>query len=101
MSASDPSPDTVTEAEKQIAKKEARRLKARQEQHHRIWFGLGMFGVIGWSIAVPTVLGAAAGMWIDARYSGDRSWTLMLMLTGLLVGCINVWRWLKQNSEEQ
>lgn len=86
-------------AEDLIARKEQRRLKAQQETRHRIWFGLGTFGVIGWSVAIPTVLGALVGMYIDARDQGRRSWTLMLMLSGLLMGCVNVWRWLKQNSE--
>ena len=30
------------------------------------WFGLGMMGLIGWSVAIPTLLGAALGLWLDA-----------------------------------
>jgi ATP synthase protein I len=35
-----------------------------------VWFGLGMMGLIGWSVAVPTLLGAALGIWLDNRYPG-------------------------------
>ena len=84
---------------KTIGRKEERRIRSRREQHHRVWFGLGMFGLVGWSVAVPTLLGAAIGLWIDARLGGQRSWTLMLMLMGLFVGCLTAWRWLRDESE--
>ena len=37
-----------------IGAKEARKLKARREAHHSLWFGMGMFGVVGWSGAPPS-----------------------------------------------
>lgn len=52
-----------------------------------------MYGMVGWSIAIPTVLGVAAGVWVDNRWPGRFSWTLMLMIGGLLVGCWNAWYW--------
>lgn len=83
----------------EIGRKEVRRLKARQDQHHRVWFGLGMFGLVGWSVAIPTLAGAAVGIWLDARFDSQRSWTLMLLLLGLFGGCLNAWRWLRDESE--
>lgn len=88
--------ETVQE---QIGRKEARRLKAKSQSHQHVWFGLGMFGLIGWSVAIPTLLGAGIGMWIDARWHGRQSWTLMLMFGGLFIGCLNAWRWLRDESE--
>ena len=85
--------------ENQIGRKEDRRLKARKEQHHRVWFGLGMFGLVGWSVAIPTLLGAAAGIWLDDHFESRQSWTLTLLLLGLVGGCLNAWRWLKDESE--
>jgi predicted F0F1-ATPase subunit len=35
-----------------------------------VWFGLGMMGLIGWSVVVPTLLGAALGIWLDAHHPG-------------------------------
>ncbi|MEO1979804.1 MAG: hypothetical protein ABGZ24_04760, partial [Fuerstiella sp.] len=42
-----------------IGRKEDRRLRAKIEQHQRVWFGLGMFGLVGWSVTMPTIVGAA------------------------------------------
>lgn len=58
-----------------------------------VWSGLGMMGVIGWSVVLPTLLGAAAGLWLDKHYPGGRSWTLALLIAGLVLGCFNAWRW--------
>lgn len=82
-----------------IAKKEARKLRARRRAHPHVWFGLGMFGLVGWSVAIPTLLGAALGIWLDARWEGRQSWTLMLLFGGLILGCLNAWRWLRDESE--
>lgn len=90
---------TETAVQNQIGRKEVRRMKAKQDQHHRVWFGLGMFGLVGWSVAIPTLVGAAIGIWLDARLDSHRSWTLMLLLLGLFGGCFNAWRWLRDESK--
>ena len=43
-----------------------------------------MSGLIGWSVAVPTLLGAMLGLWLDRRHPGAHSWTLMLLVVGLV-----------------
>jgi ATP synthase protein I len=63
-----------------------------------IWFGLGTFGVIGWSVAVPALVGLFAGIWLDRNVRAPFSWTLMLFMGGLLLGCYNAWRWLYYES---
>lgn len=100
-----PPPDRDTEQQRlseQIGGKEARKLKARREPTS-IWFGLGMFGIIGWSVAIPTLLGILIGIWIDTTWPGRFSWTLMLLLGGVILGCWNAWRWIagEQQSIEQ
>ena len=77
----------------QVGGKAARKLKARRDGTDGVWFGLGMMGLIGWSVAVPTVLGAALGLWLDKKYPGAHSWTLALLVAGLVTGCLNAWRW--------
>lgn len=52
-----------------------------------------MYGLVGWSVVMPTLLGVAAGLWVDSRWPSRFSWTLMLMLGGLLLGCWNAWYW--------
>ncbi len=77
----------------QVGAKAARKIKARSDGTAGVWFGLGMMGLIGWSVAVPTVLGAGLGLWLDKYYAGTHSWTLALLVAGLVIGCLNAWRW--------
>jgi len=76
-----------------VGSKEQRKLKARRQPFRSIWFGLGTFGVIGWSVVVPTLAGIALGIWIDTNHPSRFSWTLMLLFIGLVVGCLNAWHW--------
>ena len=92
-----PELNSANMAEK-VSKSAARRIAARQESDRGIWFGMGLFGIIGWSVAVPTLIGIALGIWIDNKWPGDYSWTLMLMFLGLALGCMNAWRWLRQEG---
>lgn len=77
-----------------------RKLKARRHATRTIWHGLGMMGLIGWSVAIPTVLGIALGIWIDRHYPGRHSWTLMLLLLGLVLGCLNAWHWVAREEKK-
>ena len=83
--------------EENVANKAERRIRARKERPS-VWFGLGMFGLIGWSIAVPTVIAIMIGVWIDKRWPGPISWTLTLLFIGVVLGCMNAWRWIKRES---
>lgn len=85
---------------RRIGAKETRKLRAQRYRHHGVWFGLGSIGVIGWSVALPAVLGAVLGIWLDQRYPGKRSWTLMLLVIGLALGCWNAARWVAREQRE-
>jgi ATP synthase protein I len=89
---------TATLAER-IGPKAARKLAAQRDRSPGIWFGLGMMGLIGWSVATPTVLGAALGLWLDNRHPGKHSWTLALLVAGLVVGCWNAWHWVAKQHK--
>jgi ATP synthase protein I len=81
-----------------VERKERRKLQARQRQHEGMWFGVGMFGLVGWSVVVPTLIGVALGMWIDAKWPSRYSWTLMMLFAGVVAGCLNAWYWVKRES---
>ena len=83
----------------QVGAKVERKLRAQRNGNQQVWFGLGMSGLIGWSVAVPTVLGALLGVWLDERHPGNRSWTLMLLMAGLVVGCANAWHWVAEQNK--
>ena len=85
---------------RQVGTKAARKLKAQRHSERTIWFGLGMMGLIGWSVVVPTLLGAALGIWLDRAYPGRQSWTLTLLFLGLIIGCVNAWHWVAKEGRE-
>lgn len=78
----------------QLEKQARRKIKKRGEGP---WRDLATFGMVGWSIALPTIAGVALGAWIDRRWPSELSGTLMLLALGLLVGCANAWRWVEDN----
>ena len=82
-----------------VGAKAARKLRARRHTRAGVWFGLGMMGLIGWSVVVPTLIGAALGLWLDDRYPGGHSWTLALLVSGLFVGCMNAWHWVSKEDK--
>jgi ATP synthase protein I len=90
------SPDQHLQEE--VERKAERRLRARREEARSAWFWLGMFGLVGWSIAIPTIIGVALGVWIDRRWPGPVSWALTLLIVGVAIGCLNAWYWIKQES---
>jgi ATP synthase protein I len=81
-----------------ISRKARRMQEARKRRSKNAWFGLGMFGMVGWAIAVPTVAGIALGLYIDATWPGERSWTLALLLAGVCLGCVNAWYWVQREG---
>jgi ATP synthase protein I len=85
---------------REVAAKAARKLKAQRNSTQGVWLGLGMMGLIGWSVVVPTLLGAALGIWLDNRRPGKHSWTLALLVAGLVIGCINAWHWVAKEDKE-
>jgi ATP synthase protein I len=89
------------EFEAQIGRKAERKLRARRQKPRTAWFGLGMFGLVGWSVAVPTLVGVAVGLWLDRRFPGPASWTLTLLIIGVALGCANAWYWVKQESRRE
>lgn len=95
----DPKKDPSNDLLDAVERKERRKLRAQAEGKRSIAHGFGMFGMVGWSVAVPTLLGIALGVWIDSRSGSRYSWTLMLMVIGLVMGAVNAWYWVSRESE--
>ena len=83
---------------KRIDRSARRKLEARDRRRQDPLYGLGMFGLVGWSVAIPTVLGTALGLWVDAATGGAHSWTLTGLLGGVALGCFNAWYWISRES---
>jgi ATP synthase protein I len=77
----------------------ARKLRARRHAAQGVWFGLGMMGLIGWSVVVPTLVGTALGLWLDTQRVGRHAWTLALLVAGLVIGCANAWHWVAREDD--
>ncbi|MBZ5602302.1 MAG: AtpZ/AtpI family protein [Acidobacteriia bacterium] len=74
-----------------VAAKQQRMLRARREKKGN-WSALSILGVVGWSVVVPTLAGIALGAWIDLRFPSRFSWTVILLIVGLALGCATAWR---------
>lgn len=94
------SPKNVPTLGEQVGAKATRKLRAQRNPPQGVWFGLGMMGLIGWSVSIPTLLGAALGIWLDGRYPSSHSWTLTLLIIGLAIGCLNAWHWVAKEDKE-
>jgi len=95
--ASNDPPGIPPRLEEQVQKKAQRRHWAQSQGRRSVWFGFGMFGLIGWAVAMPTVLGIALGIWLDRHWpAGNISWTISLLFVGIILGCINAWRWVNR-----
>ena len=89
----EPSPKLSPSAERmirQVASKQERMIRARG-QKDPLWSSIDILGVVGWSVAIPTLIGVAAGLWLDHHWRTRFSWTLMLLLAGLVIGCTHAW----------
>ena len=64
-----------------------------------VWFGLGMMGLISWLVAVPNLRDAALGIWLNLHYTSTHSWTLSLLIPGLLLVYVNAWRWVASEDK--
>lgn len=83
---------------KEVHGREKRRLRSLKRGKH-VWFGLGLFGLVGWSVAVPAVAGIFIGLWLDSNVSGKYSWSLTLFIAGLCLGCYNAWYWVQKEQD--
>ena len=84
-----------------IGRKAQRKARARRREGDPLWRGLGMMGMVGWSVVIPTLLGTLLGMWLDRAWaSSPVPWTLVLLLAGLGIGVVIAWRWVDEERRE-
>ncbi|SLN31000.1 Putative F0F1-ATPase subunit (ATPase_gene1) [Roseovarius litorisediminis] len=80
----------------------AKRLKsARDKPGPSPLRGIGTFGMIGWSIAVPTVGGAFLGLWLDRVAPQRFSWTIALILGGVVLGAFIAASWINKEGGDK
>jgi ATP synthase protein I len=82
------------EEARRIGRIAARKQAARDDPGPSPLRGIGVFGMIGWAVSVPTVAGAFLGLWLDRIAPQGFSWTLALILGGVVLGAVIAWRWI-------
>lgn len=85
---------------RQIGQKARRKLRARRSRK-QVWYALGLFGMVGWAVTLPALMGIALGVWLDRRIESQYSWTLMLLVAGVGLGCWNAWYWVTKESRKE
>lgn len=84
-----------------IREKAQRKIRARRKQQNPLWRGLGMMGMVGWSVAIPTLVGTLLGVWLDSVWTNSPvPWTPILLLAGLGTGITIAWRWIQEERRE-
>ena len=98
--AQEPPERTRAEALRGIAlHKSQRRDRARRRGTDNVWSWMGMFGLVGWTVAVPTLLGLALGVFVDNRVESSVSFTITFLVVGVAIGAATAWYWIRQESQ--
>lgn len=66
-----------------------------------ITFVVGGVVDVGFAILVPMLGGTFLGVYLDKRYSTNPKFTIALLLLGLILGLINVFRLVSKLMKEQ
>jgi ATP synthase protein I len=82
-----------------VLRKSVRRERARRRGDDSILTWLGTFGLVGWTVVVPTLAGLAFGIFLDARLHASVSFTITFLLLGAAVGVSMAWYWVRQESQ--
>ena len=85
---------------KAIRRRAERMQQTRKEPKYSPLNGLGVFGVIGWSVAMPTVAGAFLGMWLNRVAPQSFSWPIALILGGVVIGAMVAWSWIDKTRDK-
>jgi len=91
--------DRADELRKIVLHKSVRRARARRRGSANIWTFMGMFGLVGWTVAVPTLLGLALGRFLDGRTDSSISFTITFLVVGVAIGISMAWYWVRRESE--
>jgi len=82
-----------------VGGRERRLLGARDNSAGKGLGWIGTIGIIGWCVTIPMLAGIAAGRWLDSTLKGSYSFTIMLLVGGLFLGCAIAWTWARKRLE--
>ena len=73
------------------------RRKRRERSDMSALGALSIFGLVGWSIAVPALIGALLGKALDDA-TGERAWAAALLFLGMALGSWNAWKYIAREE---
>lgn len=79
----------------------ARRLIKSRKEKGGFWHYASVFGIGGWLFAIPIVVGAYLGRYLDKNIRIGVSWTLMLIFVGIAAGIFNFWRYVSGRESDK
>jgi ATP synthase protein I len=89
----------LREMQRVVLRKSLRRRRARRHAEDNIWVWLGTFGLVGWTVMVPTLAGLAFGIFLDDRLDSSVSFAITFLIVGVGVGTSMAWYWVRQESD--
>ncbi|MCB1944903.1 MAG: AtpZ/AtpI family protein [Thauera sp.] len=79
-------------------RRDAARIEKGDRERHTVLGYTVFMGTVAGLFVVPVVAGAYLGNWIDGLQAGySVRWTVSLILLGVVVGAVNVYRFLQQH----
>ena len=80
-------------------RQQARRMKQAEKDSQTLLAQTRVLGTLGLVLVLPVVLGAYLGQWLDEKLGGASAfWTVSLILTGVVVGIVNVYLLIRESS---
>ena len=56
-----------------------------EQKEFKSWYAIGLVFQLGFSLALPLVIGIAGGAWLDKRFSTSPLFTLIGLMVGLSI----------------
>jgi len=83
---------------RQNIEKQAKRMVQAEKDRPTLLAQTVFLGTLALLFVLPVVGGAYLGHWIDSQLAGySYRWTVSLLVTGLFVGCINVYYYIQRH----
>lgn len=80
-----------------IERRQQRRETWEKTGERPLWKNLSMIGALGWLIVIPTLLGVAAGRWLDGLFATRVTFSGALTFVGACLGFYLAWK--RMNEE--
>ncbi|AWN72385.1 AtpZ/AtpI family protein [Legionella anisa] len=88
--------DSKKELEQQV-KRNIRKMNEAKKEKSTLLAQTVYLGTLGFVFVLPIIAGAYLGVWLDEKMKGfSISWTINLIIVGVIIGAINVYLLLKE-----